>query len=205
MRKSPSRPFLLSALLLLPVFPFLGCAGIQQQLNQMMNLAQCQFRVASVTDVSLAGISLQPGMSYSDINPLNLIQVQSALSSGTLPLQFTLNLEARNPNSSPAGMSRMVWMFFMDGNQLAQGVLEKQVEIPGNGGTGVFPLAVKLDLVQVLSGQALNSMVNLALNIAGQGSQPTRVTLKIKPSIMVGSQTLDYPDYVTINHDFSSQ
>ena len=170
----------------------------------MMNLSQCQFRVASVTDVSVSGIALQAGMGYSDINPLNLIQLQSSLSSGTLPLQFTVNLEAKNPNSSPAGMSRMVWILFMDGNQLTQGVLEKPVEIPANGGTGNFPLAVNLDLVQALSGQALNSMVNLALNIAGQGSQPSRVTLKIKPSIVVSNQTLDYPGYVTINHDFSS-
>lgn len=193
----------LSVLLLLPLLPFAGCSTLQQ-ISQMVNLSQCQFRLASVDTVSISGIPIQGGISVSDINPLDLIKLQSAYSSGTLPLQFTLNLEAKNPNSSPAGMNRMEWILLMDGSQLTTGVLEKEVDIPASGGVGTFPLVVNLDLLQVLSGRTLNSMINLALNIAGEGTKPTHVALKIKPSINVAGQTLDYPGYVTINHDFSS-
>jgi hypothetical protein len=135
---------------------------------------------------------------------MNALTLQSDFSSGILPLQFTLNLEAKNPNSSQAGMSRMEWILFIDGNQMTQGVLEKEVDIPGNGGIGTFPLVMNLDLFKVLSGKALDSMINLGLNIAGEGTKPTHVTLQVKPSINVGGQTIDYPGYVTVSKDFGS-
>lgn len=168
----------------------------------MASLTQCQFRLSSVNQVSLSGIPLQGGTSFSDINPMDLLKLRSSFSTQTLPLEFTVNVEAKNPNSSPAGMNRMEWILFIDGNRMTSGVLEKQVEIPANGGAGDFPLVMNLNLFEALSGKTFNSMVNLALNIAGEGTQPTHVTLQVKPSIMVGDQTLDYPDYITVNHDF---
>lgn len=35
------------------------------------------------------------------------------------------------------------------------------------------------------------------------GGQPTRLSLKIKPSVYVGSTMLTYPDYFTITKDFT--
>lgn len=168
----------------------------------MATLTQCQFRLASVDRVSLSGIPLEGVMSPSDIDPMDLLKLHSAFTSHSLPLQFTVNVEAKNPNSSPAGMSRMEWILFIDGNRMTSGVLEQQVTIPANGGTGDFPLVMSLNLLDTLSGKTFNSMVNLALNIAGEGTKPTHVTLQVKPSIMVGSQSLDYPDYITVNRDF---
>lgn len=190
--------------LALPLLLFLSGCSTLQQLAQMATLTKCQFRLASVQDTSLAGIPLSPGMSPSDIPAMDLFKLQQALSSGSLPLQFTVNVEAKNPNSSQAGMSRMQWILFIDGNRMTQGALEKEVDIAPNGGTGAFPLVVSLDLAQVLSGKTLDSMANLGLNIAGEGAKPTHVTLQVKPSIMVAGQTLDYPDYVTVSRDFGS-
>jgi hypothetical protein len=100
-------------------------------------------------------------------------------------------------------MTRFAWVLFMDGNELTRGQLDQGFEIPA-GGTAPIPLAVTLDLRQVLNGKALNSMLNLALNLAGEGTKPTRVSLKMKPSIRVGNQDLDYPDYITLTQDFGS-
>ncbi len=168
----------------------------------MATLTQCQFRLASVDQVSLAGIALQGGMKASDIGPMDLLNLRSAFTSNSLPLQFTVNVEAKNPNSSPAGMNRMEWVLFIDGNRMTSGVLEKQVQIPANGGLGNFPLVMEVNLMDAFSGKTFNSMVNLALNIAGEGTQPSHVTLQVKPSIRVGDQSLDYPGYVTVSRDF---
>lgn len=180
-----------------------GCADVLKQLNQMAALTKCQFRLASVQNTSLAGVPIQSA-SKGELNPLTLLKVQQAFSTGTLPLQFTLNIEAKNPNASSAGMSRLEWIALVDGSQLTSGVLEQTVTIPPNGGVGTLPLVVHLDLKKALSGKSLDSLLNLALNIAGEGQQPTHVTLKLKPSIRVGTQTLLYPDYVTVDHQFGA-
>ena len=187
----------LAAVLILP-----GCAGVMQQVSEMLALTKCQFRLASVSDVQLAGIPLQGDNVR--IGPANLLRLQGALTRGALPLGLTVNVEAKNPNTTQAGMSRMEWIMLMDGNEITRGVLEKSVVIAPNNGVGNFPLEVEVDLKTLLSGKPLDSMVNLAKNIAGEGDRPTRLTLKVKPSIRVGEQMIPYPDYVTVTHEFKA-
>jgi hypothetical protein len=190
-------------LALLGGFLFSGCAEVMDQLNKMANLTKCEFRLASVQDVSLAGVRLQ-GAKASDISVMNMAKLTAAFASGRLPLDFTLNLQAKNPNDSPAGMNRMAWIALLDGNELTHGSLEKAVDIPA-GGTGDIPLAVGLDLKDMMTGKTLNSMLNLALNVAGEGSNPTKVTMKVKPSIKVAGREIEYPDYVSVSHEFASK
>jgi len=64
---------------------------------------------------------------------------------------------------------------------------------------------VSLDLAKLLSGETLDPMINLALNVAGEGTKPTKVTLKIKPSILIEGQELEYPGYVTVSQEFSAE
>jgi hypothetical protein len=40
------------------------------------------------------------------------------------------------------------------------------------------------------------------MNLAGSGNRPSRITLKAKPSVVVGGVTFPYPDYITIQNDF---
>jgi hypothetical protein len=200
--KNPVKRFLtVGFLLCLTALPFFGCSTLQQ-LAQMATLTQCQFRMVSVEHTTVAGIDLRDKSSLSDIGPLDLVRLQSVFTSGTLPLQFTLNLEGKNPNSSSAGMNRFAWILYMDGNELTSGELEKGFEIPADGGVTPIPLAVSLDLRKALTGKTLDSMLNLALNIAGEGSKPTRISLKMKPTITVAGQDLDYPDYITVTREF---
>jgi hypothetical protein len=177
-----------SASLFLGALLISGCATVAEEIGRMAAFSQCQFRLASVTKTTLAGVPLQGG-TIEDINLMNLAKLQSAFSSGTLPLRFTLGMEVKNPNTRPAGMSRMEWNALLDGERLTSGVLEEAFEV-GAEKTGTLPLAVILDLTKLFSGKTLDSMVGLALNVAGEGEKPTRVTLQVKPSMTVGGQPL---------------
>ena len=48
-------------------------------------------------------------------------------------------------------------------------------------------------------------MIALALDVAGDGTQPTKITLQVKPSMIISGRELQYPGYVTINHDFAAK
>jgi hypothetical protein len=159
--------------------------------------------LASVEKVTLVGIPLQG--SASQIGLGNIIRLQQAFATGTLPLSFTLDVEVKNPNASVAGMSRMEWSLFLDGNPLAAGVVEQALSVPPNDGVGTLPLAVGLDLKKVFSGRSLDSMVDLAKTVAGEGAQPTRLTLQVKPSMTVGGRTVPYPGTLTVTHEFGAK
>lgn len=50
----------------------------------------------------------------------------------------------------------------------------------------------------------LNSFdYNFAMNLSGNGEKPSRIKVKMKPSILVNGQPLSYPGYVTVKTEFS--
>src|SRR5579859_1870079 len=176
----PKRYGLVAPVLLAVGLFVCGCSTLQQ-LAQIATLTKCEFRLASVEGTSLAGVPIQGITQPSDIGLMDMAKLQSAFFGGALPLQFTLDIEVRNPNSSTAAMNKMAWILYLNDDELTSGLLNQRVEIP-QGGVGTIPMAISLDLRQVLSGKALDSILNLALAIAGEGNKPTKVSMRMKPS-----------------------
>jgi hypothetical protein len=88
--------------------------------------------------------------------------------------------------------------------QIATGSLERRIEIPANGGTAIIPLQLNTDLVEILNKDSRQALVNFGLNLADAGNRPTRVSLKVKPTILIGAVEINYPGYFTVTHDFTS-
>jgi len=186
------------------VFVAVSCSVVQQG-QQMAALAKCEFRIQSVTNLRLAGINVQEIKSISDLNIMDAQQLLRSVAGSTFPLNFTLNIEARNPNSSVAGMNQLAWILFIDDIQMTSGSVNQKVTIPGNNSTAVIPVQMNLDLKQILKGKSLDAIVNFGLNLAGAGNRPTRFTIKLKPTIMIGKNPVVYPGYITVKTEFVSQ
>lgn len=181
----------------------LSACGISRQTQQAASLANCEFKIVSAENISLGGVSLQNIHSVSDLNLGDMARLMAGVASPVLPLTLTLNLQGRNPNSKPAGMNRLEWIFFVDDVQMASGILEKPFLIPPNNGTAIIPVDVGLDLKKALTGESSQAMLNLALNLSGIGNKPTRFKVKIKPSIVVGGSTLNFPGFITIKTEYA--
>lgn len=199
--KTLQKTLLYSFILVTISFFSSGC-DILEQAQKMMNFTNCQFKVQSVDNVQLAGINVQNIKSLNDLNVLDAAKVMAMVATNSFPLTFNLNLQAKNPNTSAAGMNQLQWILFIDNIQMVSGNLNKAVTIPANNGVANVPLAISVDLKQVLKGKTADAIMNFGLNLAGAGNKPTRVTMKLKPTIMVGSYPLKYPDYITIGTEF---
>jgi hypothetical protein len=192
------------AIILISLTIVSGCE-ILDQARQVAMLSKCEFKLSSVDQLRLAGVNIQHVRKLSDLNMMDAAKITAAaMSGGSLPLNFTLNVEARNPNATTAGMTKLDWILFIDDIQMVSGVNEQRIQIPGNGGTGILPLTIGIDLKEALKGKSGDAIANFGLNLAGAGNTPTRITLKAKPTIMVGSQYISYPGYLTIQNEFTS-
>ncbi|MBK6347114.1 MAG: hypothetical protein IPF68_14520 [Bacteroidales bacterium] len=181
-----------------------GCE-ILDQARQVAMLSKCEFKLKTVDQLRLAGVNIQQVKKLTDLNMMDAAKITAAaVSGGSLPLNFTLNVEARNPNTNTAGLTKLDWILYIDDIQMVSGVNEQRVQIPGNGGTGIIPLSIGIDLKQALKGKSGDAIANFGLNLAGAGNKPSRITLKAKPTIMVGSQAIAYPGYLTIQNEFTS-
>jgi len=175
------------------------------QLKEMATLTKCQFKLKSVENISLAGVNIQNLTNFSQLNLIDAAKITSAVANGTLPLSFVLNVEAKNPNPVKASMNKLEWILFIDDIEMINGILNKKIEIAPSGGISVFPILMQMDLKKILSGKSGDALLNFGFNLAGAGNKPTRITLKAKPSIMIGNSTITYPGYISINNEFTSK
>lgn len=195
--------FMLAVVFTATVF---SACDILDQARQVAILSKCEFRLSSVDQLKLAGVNIQQVKKLSDLNLMDAAKITTAAVSGSsLPLNFTLNVEVKNPNAGTAGLTKLDWILFIDDIQMVSGVNEQRVQIPGNGGTGTIPLSIGVNLKEVLKGKSGDAIANFGLNLAGAGNKPTRITLKAKPTIMVGSQYIAYPGYLTVQNEFTSR
>jgi Late embryogenesis abundant protein len=173
------------------------------QLQQMQNMAKCEFRINKVENIQLANINIQNIKSYQDLSILDATKITAAVAGGTLPLSLRLNLDVKNPNATTAAMNKLEWILMIDDIQMLEGISNQKVSIAPNA-TSSLPLDMRFDLKEVLSGESGSTLLNFAFNLADAGGAPTRITLKAKPTIMVGSIPITYPGYINIKKDFTS-
>ena len=176
-----------------------------KQLQELTNLAKCDFKLKSVDNIQLAGVNIQKMQSLSQVNALDVVKLTSAYMSKNLPLNFNLNVDARNPNPTKAALTALDWILEIDNIEMTRGILNSRIEIAPNGGVSTIPMTMNFDLFKVLTGKAKDAVLNFAFNLSGNGSAPTRITLKARPTLMVGSIPIQYPGYISIKNTFVSK
>lgn len=173
-------------------------------LKEMTALKKCEFRVTTLENPELAGVDVSHVYSFSDISIADMGIISVSIMKGKLPLNFTLNIEARNPNPVMAALNRIEYIAFIDDAQVASGEMEQRIEIPANGGLTTIPLNLNTDLIEILKKDSRNALINFGLNLADASKRPTRVSIKLKPTILVGVSEIVYPGYFKVKYEFSS-
>ncbi len=182
-------------------------AGAMQScsvLKEVSTLGKCEFKMGTLENETIAGIDVSNINSYSDLSLGDVARVGSHVLQGELPLSLTLNVEARNPNPVTAALNRLEYIAFIDDVEMARGALNQRVEIPASGGTATIPLNLATDLLSLLSRESRSALFNFGLNLADASNRPTRLTIKVKPTILVGMVELTYPGYFSVSHEFTS-
>ena len=178
-----------------------GCSAYET----IVNLSRLKFRIDSIDNLELAGIPLKNKLSINDFSTLETMKLSTAFVRNTLPLTFTINVDAKNPNDGTGGYPRtnativsFPWRLFLDDKQTVTGNIGSEVAVPGSGETTKIPLKVTIDLVQFFKEKGYQGILNLALNLVKESSAPSKITLYAQPT--VGSQlgNIKYPKEIKI-------
>lgn len=189
-------------LLILSLLAFLvpGCAI----LSELTALTKCEFSFHSAQDPTVCGVDVITNRSFTDFSFAEGQLVVASILKGTLPFSITANVEVRNPGTMTAAVNSIEWIAFIDEVQVAQGIINERIEVAPSGGTSIIPVRIRTDLFDYLEGDNPRTMINFALNLVDAGNQPTRLSMKIKPSVYIGGQSIYYPGFFTISKEFSS-
>jgi hypothetical protein len=178
---------------------FTSC-DVAQQLMGTYNMTQCKYEYKSISGLTLAGINVQNASHISSLNPLSVASLLGAFTSpeGSLPLDFTLNLDVSNPGGQSALLNGMAYILEIDGIEMTQGSSNHRIQV-ASGGKSVLPIQMSFDLKKVLSGKSMESIKNLAFNFAGIGDAASNVTIRLRPSFIIGGQTINAPGYIPVS------
>lgn len=185
-------------LLRIGVLAFIVIAGACATLSQVAALRRVEFALNNVQNGRLAGVTLTRIANYRDLSAIEIGRLALAVTRKDVPLDMTLNVRADNPsdNGTAATMVRLAWTLFLDNKETVSGVLDTSLTMPPGQGV-LIPLGVHLNLVEFFGGSAEN-LLDLAAGIAGLNADPTRITLKARPTINTPLGRMTYPDQITI-------
>lgn len=166
-------------------------------LREVRSLRDVDFRIDRVSQAQLADVDLRGKDSFDDLSARETLRLGTALSDGTLPLSFTLHLEATNPpaNDVTARLAKMDWTLLLEDEETLSGTFDRQIALPPGEPTDI-PIDLELDLVRFFDDN-LQGLVNLALALGGEGP-PQNVKVRVQPTINTRVGPIEYPSPITV-------
>jgi hypothetical protein len=194
------------ALLIIPVL--LTQCGINRQVQQAKGLSKSRYAVQSADSVTIAGYDIQEFKDIKqldDVNPLKYPRVAAALLRKDVPFKANINLEIVNPTNDTAAINQFEYRLLLAGNELATGTVERRVAVPPGGGKVLVAIPVNANAYSLIANLGTRkAFADLIGNLAGsKQTDPSRVTLKIKPTLMLGNKSVQYPGYIDIDKEIT--
>lgn len=184
---------------------FISSCGINKQAQQIKALEKCNYKFLSADNITIAGTDVKKLVNGSTINLSNAPALAFAYLRKDIPLKATVNLEISNPSNTLAAINNFEYIILVNQQQIAAGLVDQRISIDAGQTTNV-PMQLNTNIYQLLTdGKTLQDVTDF-LSAANSGKEKKGlVTLKIKPSIMVGNGLVKYPGYITIDKEVSSK
>lgn len=196
---------LILSLLALPLL--LTSCGINKQISQAKTLGDCRYTINSVDSIYLSGINVQSLRKIEDLDPVKYPRLAAGLLTRNVPLDARLNLQITNPTNRIAGINQLEYRILLAGQELFTGYLNQRIEVQPGGGKTVVPVRLNTNAYQLLTDdKTRNAFTQLMQNLAGSANtQPSKLTIRIKPTLDLGSKQINYPGYITIDQDVTNK
>lgn len=165
------------------------------QANSLANLKNCEFNLKNVDNVSVAGINVK-NLTQGKLTSTDLVKLVAAYQTKKVPLSMNVNMNVKNPTSQQAALSVLDWILAIDGTDMASGTSDKRYTINPST-TTTIPLAVNTDLGDLFSKKGVEALKAFASSFTNDGTS-SKVGLKVKPSLSVGSTNIPFPNYIKL-------
>ena len=178
-----------------------GCTVLQTSLSNAYNLANCDYKYKSVSDITVSDMNVSKGLS-----PLMIPKLISILtgSASSIPMNLTLNLDVNNPNTGTAAFQALNYIISIDDIQFTTGNFRQPFSVSG-GETKMLPMTIGFDIAELMKSNSRPAIENIAKNLLGLSDKSSKVTVQLKPSFKVGEQTFNSPVYIPLTFNIGGK
>ncbi|WP_432711871.1 hypothetical protein [Pedobacter sp.] len=179
--------------------------GVNKQAQQIKALEKCTYLIKSADQITIAGTDIRKVISSENVNLSSLPGIALGLFRKDIPLRAKLNLQITNPTGNPASINEFEYKILINREEIATGFVNQNVSV-GPGQSTIVPVDVNANVYPIISNSKLMEEVTKFLKARkGEPEQKGLVTIKIKPSFMVGNSLVKYPGFITIDKEVSSK
>lgn len=183
----------------------LGSCSVNKQAQQIKALEKCDYKLLNATNISIAGTDIQKLIKGNNIDLTGLPSLALGYLRKDIPLRANLNLEISNPSTTQAAINNFDYIILINKQEIANGTVDQRVSIDA-GQTTRVPVLLNANIYKFLADGTIMSDITEFLKANSSGTEKKgMVTLKIRPSIMVGGGLVKYPGYITIDKEVSSK
>lgn len=180
--------------------------GINQQTRQLKALEKCTYDITMVDSIYIAGADVSRMIANKNIDKNRLPGIALGMLRKNIPLEARVNFKINNPTADLAAVNQFEYIIQIKGQDIANGFVNQKITVEPGGSTTV-PVRLNSNIYSFLSnGKTMNDIFDF---ISGGSDKATEkkgiITLKIKPSMMVGKRLVKYPGYITIDKEVSSK
>ena len=159
---------------------FLGGCG----LAQLINLINCKFSLANISDISWAGINLSNIKNVSDLQWSDLQKAIQAIKNKDFRIGCNVNVNAKNETEKPAKLCAYDYDLFLEGSSIAQGSSTTNTTMIYPHSTTLIHVPLSMDLVSIFKNGDTKNVINLARNLMDYGNgKESNVKVKFTPYI----------------------
>lgn len=185
------------------IFTLAGC-DVVNQIGGAYQLTQCEYKYNHINDIQVAGINLGNGSSISLSNFASLSSILMGGTLQTIPFSMTLNLDVKNPNQKAALLNALDYAIEINGLDFTTGKVDVPLRVePDN--TSILPITVGVDLKSLMNRYSRDTVAKEMGGFLGLTSNPTNVTVKIWPKVMVGNTLIKVPAAIPVSFTFGGE
>lgn len=195
---------LVFVLVALPLL-FSRCS-VNQQISQAKALGDCRYTLASADSIYLAGVDVREFRKLEDLNFARFPRLATGLLTRNVPLDARVNLDITNPTGKLAGINQLEYKVLLTGQELFNGFLNQRIEVQPGGKTRV-PIRLSTNAYQLITdAKTRDAFTQLVQNMSGAANtQPSKLTIRIKPTLSLGNKSINYPGYITIDQEVTNK
>lgn len=181
---------------------FLSGCGVFQTFE---NVSRLKYKIQSAKDYKVAGILIGDKKSLKDFKTVDALKLTASVVKGSVPITFTLYIEAKNPNDGSGGYPKtdlsiqsFPWRLFINDNETISGDIGNPVFVPGKGESTLIPINIEFDLMKNIKEKNIDDILALALQLGGIQKSTSNLKLLVKPVIGTPLGNISYPNEITV-------
>lgn len=191
-------------IIFISLITFSAC-NVNKQVNEIKTLGDCKFSINSIDLIKVSGVDVKKILQNGEVDLSAMPNLALGFLSRNIPLHTEFVLDIANPTKKTAGINQFDYQIFINKQELTTGTIDQKVEVLAGQST-LVPLNFSFNIYKFLSNETIRNDIQDFIKAYGKDEKVnTLLTIKIKPSILIGNKLIKYPSFINIEKNLDSK